>query len=370
MRWSTRGAIRVLCPSFAELTLLSLVCPPACSPVLLQVMGHTIEQWALTFLEHLDRATKLCEGMNYVQVGWGSNVKLMGLRSDFTHLEEEVVTAIYRKTERRVLLLDYDGTLTPAEKTAHKSRLMGPTKLVKKLLQTLSADPENVVFIMSGRTRSTLAEWFPSSDFPNLGLAAEKGLFLRWPERLTYMCRQDLRRDAALRRRVEERRLEQDKAKAALTSETRSQAFVAASASAAEQAAEGEKSDSPTAAVSADKRNRAFSSAANSSDEDSASDSKGRAAGDAHLLVDEAALVVDELDWEFMIAFDDVSWKSMALEIIRSYTEQTDGSWIEDKEFAIVWHYEQADPEYGRMQAAELQKVRLTTHAYRASGVS
>ena len=74
------------------------------------VMNHTIEQWALTFLEHLDRATKLCEGMNYVQVGWGSNVKLMGLRSDFTHLEEEVVTAIYRKTERRVLLLDYDGT--------------------------------------------------------------------------------------------------------------------------------------------------------------------------------------------------------------------------------------------------------------------
>jgi trehalose 6-phosphate synthase/phosphatase len=49
-----------------------------------------------------------------------------------------------------------------------------------------------------------------------------------------------------------------------------------------------------------------------------------------------------------MIALDDVSWKQMAIEIIRSYTEQTDGSWIEDKEFAIVWHYEQADPEYGQ----------------------
>lgn len=72
-------------------------------------MNHTIERWGVTFLEHLDRATRLCEGMNYVQVGWGSNVKLMGLRSDFTHLDEEAVTAAYRRAERRVLLLDYDG---------------------------------------------------------------------------------------------------------------------------------------------------------------------------------------------------------------------------------------------------------------------
>lgn len=43
----------------------------------------------------------------------------------------------------------------------------------------------------------------------------------------------------------------------------------------------------------------------------------------------------------------------------RSYTAQTDGSWIEDKEFAIVWHYEQADPEYGKMQAADLQKYLI-----------
>jgi hypothetical protein len=40
----------------------------------------------------------------------------------------------------------------------------------------------------------------------------------------------------------------------------------------------------------------------------------------------------------------------------RQYTENTDGSYIEDKESAIVWHYEQADPEFGRMQASELAK--------------
>ena len=57
-----------------------------------------------------------------------------------------------------------------------------------------------------------------------------------------------------------------------------------------------------------------------------------------------------------LISLEDVTWKETALSLIQSYTEQTDGSWIEPKEYAIVWHYENADPEYGRMQAAELQK--------------
>lgn len=35
-------------------------------------------------------------------------------------------------------------------------------------------------------------------------------------------------------------------------------------------------------------------------------------------------------------------------QIIEEYRQHTDGSWIEDKESALVWHYENADPEYGR----------------------
>lgn len=309
------------------------------------VMDHTILRWAQGFLQHLDRATKLCEGMNYVQVGWGSNVKLVGLRSDFTHLEEELVTQAYRRAERRVLLLDYDGTLTPAEKTATKSRLMGPSKQVKKLLHSLTSDPDNIVFIMSGRTRSTLAEWFPSSEFPELGLAAEKGLFLRFPGRLTFLCRQDIRRDAQLRKRVEQRvqqkRLEQE---------------------AAAQPATTGNGQTKTLQSPNESRSQAFLSSvvkklAESVDESKEDDSSSHADdpapvigsnGDAYLLVEQDTVPVDDTEWEYMIALDDVSWKAMALEIIRSYTEQTDGSWIENKEFAIVWHYEQADPEYGQ----------------------
>lgn len=36
------------------------------------------------------------------------------------------------------------------------------------------------------------------------------------------------------------------------------------------------------------------------------------------------------------------------------YTETTDGSTIEDKETALVWSYEDADPDFGSCQAKEL----------------
>lgn len=39
---------------------------------------------------------------------------------------------------------------------------------------------------------------------------------------------------------------------------------------------------------------------------------------------------------------------------MRSYTEATDGSNIEIKESALVWHHQDADPDFGSCQAKEL----------------
>lgn len=36
------------------------------------------------------------------------------------------------------------------------------------------------------------------------------------------------------------------------------------------------------------------------------------------------------------------------------YTEATDGSFVEQKETALVWHHEHADPHFGSWQAKEL----------------
>lgn len=40
--------------------------------------------------------------------------------------------------------------------------------------------------------------------------------------------------------------------------------------------------------------------------------------------------------------------------VMKLYTEATDGSSIETKESALVWHYQDADPGFGSAQAKEM----------------
>ena len=50
----------------------------------------------------------------------------------------------------------------------------------------------------------------------------------------------------------------------------------------------------------------------------------------------------------------DYSWKKIVLPILEPYTEATDGSFIEEKDSALVWHHQDADPHFGSSQAKEL----------------
>lgn len=59
-------------------------------------------------------------------------------------------------------------------------------------------------------------------------------------------------------------------------------------------------------------------------------------------------------EWETCIPVADCSWKQIAEPVMKLYTETTDGSTIEDKETALVWSYEDADPDFGSCQAKEL----------------
>lgn len=47
-------------------------------------------------------------------------------------------------------------------------------------------------------------------------------------------------------------------------------------------------------------------------------------------------------------------WKDIVEPILKLYTESTDGSFIEAKDSALVWHYRDADPDFGSWQAKEL----------------
>jgi trehalose 6-phosphate synthase/phosphatase len=54
--------------------------------------------------------------------------------------------------------------------------------------------------------------------------------------------------------------------------------------------------------------------------------------------------------WYTLNPLVDHSWKAMALPILKQYQESTDGSYIEVKHSALVWHYRNADPDLGNWQ--------------------
>jgi trehalose 6-phosphate synthase/phosphatase len=79
----------------------------------------------------------------------------------------------YRSTGKRVLFLDYDGTLVPFAQTP---RLARPDSELLELLSKLGADSRNDVVIVSGRSRRDLEEWF---GLLPVALMAEHGVWLR-----------------------------------------------------------------------------------------------------------------------------------------------------------------------------------------------
>ena len=86
------------------------------------------------------------------------------------------VVATYASATQRLLLFDYDGTLTPIVQDP-AAAILAPEALSS--VQTLAADPRNAVWIVSGRNQSFLEQIFGVKT--EVGLVAEHGSFLRSP---------------------------------------------------------------------------------------------------------------------------------------------------------------------------------------------
>jgi trehalose 6-phosphate synthase/phosphatase len=85
----------------------------------------------------------------------------------------ENVLSSYRCAKRRLLLLDYDGTLVPF---SNDPRSAIPGKAILKTLKLLSDDPRNEVVLISGRDRAVLQSWFEGL---NISLVAEHGAWIK-----------------------------------------------------------------------------------------------------------------------------------------------------------------------------------------------
>lgn len=119
------------------------------------VRTHTVQGWAKNFIADL------------------SSSNVLPRPSPAELLDSERVHKAYKKASKRVLLLDYDGTLVPLAGTPEQA---SPTQNVLDTLKKLTTDPKNVVYVVSGRDKPTFEKWL--GDL-NIGLSCEHGLFLR-----------------------------------------------------------------------------------------------------------------------------------------------------------------------------------------------
>nr|POE70033.1 putative alpha,alpha-trehalose-phosphate synthase [udp-forming] 11 [Quercus suber] len=200
------------------------------------ISTHDVSYWAKSFDHDLVRACKLHDDMRFWSMGMGLRFRVVALSKNFKKLSMDHAVWTYSGMNNRLILLDYDGTVIP-ENSADKT----PSSKVISVLNSLCSDPKNIVFIVSGRGRDNLSQWF--SPCEKLGISAEHGYFTRWTK---------------------------------------------------------------------------------------------------------------DSSWETCTLTMSFDWKNMVLPVMEHYTEETDGSFIEQKESALVWHHEHADVLFGSFQAKDL----------------
>jgi len=127
-----------------------------------RVKRYNITFWSETFMKELDRISKRIPIHKTKRITPNTISKF------------EVQ---YAQANKRLFLLDYDGTLVPFHKN-HKKALPSPT--VINLLKELNQDPKNKVIIISGRPPEFLDQIFKGL---NLTMIAEHGHFEKEPQK-------------------------------------------------------------------------------------------------------------------------------------------------------------------------------------------
>jgi trehalose 6-phosphate synthase/phosphatase len=104
-----------------------------------QLSTNTVQNWAKDFVATLNRP-----------------IPGTGARTIRQVLTRELVND-FRQAKKRLLLLDYDGSLVPFNEDYEAAT---PPKSLCNLLEKLCADPADDVVLISGRSAKDLGEWF------------------------------------------------------------------------------------------------------------------------------------------------------------------------------------------------------------------
>ncbi|MBN1214456.1 MAG: bifunctional alpha,alpha-trehalose-phosphate synthase (UDP-forming)/trehalose-phosphatase [Candidatus Lokiarchaeota archaeon] len=89
------------------------------------------------------------------------------------HTKKEELYLKYNQAKKRLIILDYDGTLVQFYNDPKEAK---PDDEIIEILKTLIEDKKNRVAVVSGRNKETLSEWFKNLD---IILIAEHGLWIK-----------------------------------------------------------------------------------------------------------------------------------------------------------------------------------------------
>jgi len=131
---------------------------PAAAPR--QDMNHinsnTSEVWGSRFLVDL-KSMKRKQEEHWMAVGFGfASFRMVGMGMDFKALDTQQALISYRQKAHRVILLDWGGTLSPADMGFYDQRDTDKYQLPEStlaVLRALCADANNHVMILSGLGR-------------------------------------------------------------------------------------------------------------------------------------------------------------------------------------------------------------------------
>ncbi len=191
-----------------------------------RIKTYDVNRWAWEFMDKLDTVKK----EQIEKKGKKLSEKLM-----------DKIAKDFALQKKRLLILDYDGTLIPIQK---RPELAIPDKEIKRILKGLIKKDRTEVIIVSGRDRQFLEEWF--GELKGISIIAEHGVWIR---------------------------------------------------------------------------------------------KKGG-------------------EWETIEPLNN-SWKNELKVILEKFSLSTPGSFVEEKEYSLAWHYREADPEQGPQKAAELRSALL-----------
>ncbi|MBO3116120.1 bifunctional alpha,alpha-trehalose-phosphate synthase (UDP-forming)/trehalose-phosphatase [Winogradskyella sp. DF17] len=119
---------------------------------------YDVEKWAKEFLSALRATRELQEVI---------------VAKELTVADASKIKTDYNNAEKRLILLDYDGTLTTFTDNPQDAK---PDDALFELLDTLQEDENNNLVLISGRDKETFNNWFGEKSY---NLVTDHGVWLR-----------------------------------------------------------------------------------------------------------------------------------------------------------------------------------------------